>query len=63
MSRVKWATILTGAICVLLALWGALIYPLSGWGILEVLAYEFILLLLLYGVFRLVYNRAILDQN
>jgi hypothetical protein len=63
MSRVKWITILTGAICVFLALWGGLSYPLSGWGLLQVIAYESILLLLIYGVLRLVYNRAILDQN
>lgn len=63
MSYMKWATVFTGLVCVALALWGSLSYPLTGWSVLEIIAYEFVLVLSTYGILRLVYNRAILDQN
>lgn len=63
MSYKKWATILTGIVCIMLAFSGSLIYPLTGWGLLEIIAYEFVLILLTYGILRLVYNRALLEQT
>lgn len=63
MSQMKWAAVFTGVVCLALALWGALSYPLTGWNLLEIAVYEFVLLVVIYGVLRLVYNRAILDQN
>jgi hypothetical protein len=63
MSYEKWTTVLTGVICAALALWGGFSYPLTGWSILEVAAYEVALLLLTYGILRLVYNRAIVSKD
>jgi hypothetical protein len=63
MSYRKWTTALTGVICVALALWGGFCYPLTGWSILEVIGYEVALLLLTYGILRLVYSRAIVSKD
>lgn len=55
----KWATITVGLICAAIALFSATLYPVNTWGILELVAYEGILLLLLYGILRLIYQRAL----
>jgi amino acid transporter len=55
----KWATIAVALICAALALYSATLYPVNSWGLLELIAYEGILLLLLFGVLYLVYNRAL----
>ena len=62
MSYQKWATILTGLLCIVLGIIGSLMYPLTEWGILEILGYEVMLFLLTYGILRLVYNRALSQQ-
>lgn len=57
----KWATITVGIICAAIALFSATLYPVNSWGLLELIAYEGILLLLLFGILRLVYQRALVE--
>ena len=57
----KWATITVGLICAAISLFSATLYPVNTWGILELIAYEGILLLLLFGILFLVYRRALTE--
>ncbi|RLI57016.1 MAG: hypothetical protein DRP09_04540 [Candidatus Thorarchaeota archaeon] len=58
-SYTKWATVAVGVVCAVIALLSATLYPVNTWGILEVIAYEGVLLLLIYGILRLVYARGL----
>ena len=57
----EWILVVTMAVCILLGLIGALMYPLNEQSILVILGYEGLLILGTFGILRLIQKRALED--
>lgn len=57
----EWILVVAFVVCSLLGLIGAFMYPLNEQGILVVVAYEILLILLVFGILRLIQKRGLED--
>ena len=58
----NWILIIAAVICVGLAIAGALMYPLNARGIFEILLFEISVIVVIFGLFRLIYDRGLPDE-
>ena len=57
-----WILIIAAVICVGLAIAGGLMYPLNARGIFEILLFEISVIIVIFGLFRLIYDRGLPDE-
>jgi hypothetical protein len=57
----EWILAITFVVCIVLGSLGALMYPLNEQGILVILLYEFLLILVVFGILRLIQKRGLED--
>jgi len=57
-----WILIIAAVICVGLAIAGGLMYPLNACGIFEILLFEISVIIVIFGLIRLIYDRGLPDE-
>ena len=57
-----WILIIAAVICVGLTIAGGLMYPLNARGIFEIIIFEIGVLIVIFGLFRLIYARGLPDE-
>jgi len=57
----EWILAVTMIVCIVLGLIGALMYPLNEQNILIIILYELMLILVTYGILRLIQKRGLED--
>ena len=57
----EWILVITLIVCIALGFTGALMYPLNEQGILVIVLYEILLILVTFGILRLIQKRGLED--
>lgn len=57
-----WILIIAAVICVGLSIAGGLMYPLNARGIFEIILFEISTIIVIFGLFRLIYKRGLPDE-
>ena len=57
-----WILIIAAVICVGLSIAGGLMYPLNARGIFEIILFEISAIIVIFGLFRLIYEKGLPDE-
>ncbi|MHA1576858.1 MAG: hypothetical protein ACTSU3_05810 [Candidatus Thorarchaeota archaeon] len=57
-----WILVIAAIACVALTIAGGFMYPLNAQGIFEIIIFEIAVLIVIFGLFRLIYARGLPDE-